>query len=156
MFWSIYYRLVVLLRPIAVFGLKHFSRATGTKRARVLIYRDNQVLLVRDIFSRDVWSMAGGGLDRNEAAVDAASREILEELGVVISPSELTYLGELERYSAKDQAYTAVLYSHDVKGELNLNIRKWEIVEAKWFDIESLPLKRASSVDQALRLLRQV
>lgn len=155
MFWNIYYKLVVLLRPFATLGLRIFSRATDTKRARVLIHRNNQILLVRDIFSRDVWSIAGGGLNRNEKAADAASRELLEELGIMINPSELKLLGEIERYSEEDQTYTAVLYSHEVKDELNLNVHKWEIVEAKWFDISSLPEKRTSSVGQALRLLRQ-
>lgn len=155
MFWGIYYSLVLLLRPFARLGLRAFSKTTDTKRARVLIHRNGQILLVRDIFSKDTWSMPGGGVNKGEEPIKAASREVLEEVGVYITPDEMNFLGELARYSAQDQTYTAVLYSREAESELKLKVQKWEIVEAKWFDIEALPPKRTSSVDRALGLLRE-
>lgn len=155
MFWGIYYSLVVTLKPFARLGLKIFSGFTETKRARVLVHRGGQVLLVRDIFSGKQWSMPGGGINKNEASEVAAAREMLEEIGVEIDPSDLQYLEDVERYTAEGQTYNAVLYAYEVKGEFNLKVYKWEIVEARWFNLAAMPPDRDSSVDVAIRSLRQ-
>ena len=155
MFWGVYHKFIYLLRPFASFGLNLFSGLVSTKRARVFIYRDQSVLLVRDIFSGDRWCMPGGGVERNELASMAASREVLEEVGLYIEPKELNLLGKVKRLSIKDLTYNAILYSYQTESEISLSVNKWEIVEARWFKLFSLPKERTALVDEALRLLRQ-
>lgn len=48
---------------------------------RVLVLRDQQVLLVRHTYRRDLY-LPGGGVDRGESLEEAARREVLEEAGV--------------------------------------------------------------------------
>ena len=48
-------------------------------RATVVVLRDKKVLLVRDK-SKSKYSLPGGGIERNETTITAATRELNEEL----------------------------------------------------------------------------
>ena len=53
-----------------------------TKRARVLIVRDEKVLVVKNRIGLGYWHLVGGGVKRGESVLDAARREVCEELRV--------------------------------------------------------------------------
>jgi 8-oxo-dGTP pyrophosphatase MutT (NUDIX family) len=44
----------------------------------------------------EMWCFPGGGVERGEAPVDAAVRELAEETGVLVAPADLTDLGRFE------------------------------------------------------------
>ena len=48
-------------------------------RATVVIIKDNKILLVRDK-GKSRYSLPGGGIERNETTITAATRELNEEL----------------------------------------------------------------------------
>lgn len=156
MFWRLYYYTATLLNPLAQLGLRSVSGLTSAKRARVLILRGDQVLLVQDIFSQDNWSVPGGGINRGEDPARAASREIKEELGLDVDSNQIELIGRLERDVASGQTYEALIYVYRVNESANTEVRrnKWEIVRWDWHTMENLPGNRASVVDKSISLLK--
>lgn len=91
------------------------------------------------------WAVFGGRIERGEDASDAASRELHEEAGVDLDPSDLQFLHERGR--AGDGLYTTFLYV--VEGEDDLRIRlNDEHEDFDWFDLEDvhdLPLHEGAA-----------
>ena len=63
-----------------------FSRQTGYATpkcgVRGAVFRDEKILLVREIADEHRWSLPGGWADVNEAPAEAVSREVREEAGL--------------------------------------------------------------------------
>jgi 8-oxo-dGTP diphosphatase len=66
-----------------------FIRRPHTHGSVVAIWCDGRLLLVRSSYRRD-YMLPGGFVKRREAAIDAAVRELFEELHVSLPPSALT------------------------------------------------------------------
>ena len=62
-------------------GSDHDAKETQTQRATALVIQNGNYLLVRDK-GRSRYSLPGGGIDRGEAALTAACRELAEELSL--------------------------------------------------------------------------
>jgi 8-oxo-dGTP pyrophosphatase MutT (NUDIX family) len=102
----------------------------------------DQVLLVRHTYGSRLWDLPGGGRRRGERPVDAARREMHEELGLQID--DWRALGQLlartERHRQTIDVYGAELSSP----ALELDLGELEI--ASWFERERLPLDTATFV----------
>ncbi len=71
------------------------SERTIRIRVGVLIWRDDQVLLVRhEKAGRSYWLVPGGGVDPGETMVVAGARELLEETGYVVDIGRLLLVCE--------------------------------------------------------------
>ncbi len=62
------------------------------ERATVLVIRDENVLLVRDVGPN--YGMPGGGIESGESATDAAIRELHEETGLKAKKTEYMFTWE--------------------------------------------------------------
>lgn len=60
-----------------------------SERTRVLVRCNDAILLVLPTLSMNRWSLPGGGLRHGEDAFVAASRELYEELKLVLAPEAL-------------------------------------------------------------------
>lgn len=113
--------------------------AANTKpRARVLIVHENSVLVVKNWLGAGGWALPGGGLEAGETPVEAAIREVKEELGFMIEPGALQDLGEYEsreKGSLKTKYYLQALV---VLEQPNITLRKHEIMEYDWLPITDL------------------
>ena len=65
--------------------------------ALVMIWYQNKVLLVRTSYEQ-VWMAPGGGIKRGELPVNAAVREVYEEVGVKLNTAELRPALVVEHY----------------------------------------------------------
>jgi 8-oxo-dGTP diphosphatase len=62
--------------------------------AIVAIWCNERILMVRQSYRRGP-SLPGGGINRGEDPRDAACRELVEELGLVVEPGDLTLVREM-------------------------------------------------------------
>lgn len=95
----------------------------------------DQVLLVRHTYGRREWDFPGGTLRRGEAAQQAASREIEEELGIHIEGWQS--LGDLLRMSYGCQDTLHCFQAEVTDPDLRLN--RAEIQTARWFPEQRMP-----------------
>ena len=110
-------------------------------RVRVeLRTRSGHVLLVKTWFSRQRWTLPGGGVERGEAPSRAAVREVREETGIVIDKTRLHYLTT----QPAEFPLRCDLIIYRVKiGRRDLpalgRLRQREIIARQWFKIDELP-----------------
>jgi 8-oxo-dGTP diphosphatase len=86
-----------------------------------------------------LYSLVSGTLDGGETATEATIREAKEEIGICISPSDLTYLSTMHCLSESKREYVELFFATSSwKGEIqNMEPDKCERVE--FFDRNNLP-----------------
>ena len=102
----------------------------------VLTDRD-RVLLVRHTYGNRTWDLPGGNVRRSEVPVEAASREIEEELGIQVERWDA--LGDLLRISYGCQDTLHCFHAEVDEPDLTLNAA--ELQTARWFPEQRLPAK---------------
>ncbi len=92
------------------------------------------VLLLKHSYGPEVWGLPGGGLARGEDPLEAARREVREELGVELARIEP--IGTLEEVLS-GSPHTAHLFAATCDRQPQPDGR--EVVEARFFPSHSLP-----------------
>ncbi len=122
-------KILHLLRNAAflVFGKK-------TIGARILLVKDNHVLLVKHTYIEG-WYTIGGGVDAKETPRQAIERELQEEAGVsLLSPPEL--FGVYYNAREKCDDYIIFYVGNDC---VQHPVESPEIAEQRWFPLNQLP-----------------
>ncbi|WP_231916295.1 NUDIX hydrolase [Microbacterium karelineae] len=101
--------------------------------AVVLRHPDTGELLTVRKRGTTMFMQPGGKPDPGESAVDAAVREVREELGVVLDPLELRLLGVFEAPAANEGGYAvrATVFTHP---PVEVTVPAAEIEEIRWVD----------------------
>ena len=127
---SLYYLLVPVLRLQ--------GKLAKNPRVRLLLVRDNQVLLVQNWFSPQQWTLPGGGVERGESERMALQREIKEELGVTISLETPRHIDTfLITGTPTPFRVSAYVLRAAAPGVIKRDTR--EIIAAEWFLMDDLP-----------------
>lgn len=109
-----------------------------TLGTRVLVVRDEQVLLVRMTYVTG-WHLPGGAVDRGESFFDGALRELREECGLEpLDPHEVRLLG-LYFNSNHGNSNHVALYSMGACREIAGAKRDPEIAEIRFFPLREIP-----------------
>ena len=119
----------------------------------VVLNSNNQVFVgKRKDNPNDKWQMPQGGVDLDEALIDAMRRELHEETSIknVKILKELNYWMEYElpknligiiwkgKYRGQQQKWFVVRFLGEDK-EINLNTNHAEFIDWKWINIDQLP-----------------
>jgi|TARA_B110000091_G_C13389573_1_gene299514 putative (di)nucleoside polyphosphate hydrolase len=119
----------------------------------VVLNSNNQVFVgKRKDNPNDKWQMPQGGVDLDEALIDAMMRELHEETSIknVKILKELNYWMEYElpknligiiwkgKYRGQKQKWFVVRFLGEDK-EINLNTNHAEFIDWKWINIDQLP-----------------
>ena len=119
----------------------------------VVLNSNNQVFVgKRKDNPNDKWEMPQGGVDLDEALIDAMMRELHEETSIknVKILKELNYWMEYElpknligiiwkgKYRGQKQKWFVVRFLGEDK-EINLNTNHAEFIDWKWINIDQLP-----------------
>ena len=111
----------------------------------IILKKENQVLLVQrhndSKWMPGYWNFPGGLLEENETLTTAAAREIHEEVGVTVSPSNFTF-------SHVIHVHASISKLHDILG-LYFVAEEWNGIPTNcepdkhshvtWFDFDDLP-----------------
>jgi ADP-ribose pyrophosphatase YjhB (NUDIX family) len=92
------------------------------------------VLLLKHSYGPAVWALPGGGLGKGEDPLEAARREVREELGVELA--RLESVGSLEEVLS-GSPHTAYIFTGICDRQPRPDAR--EVVEARFFPSHSLP-----------------
>lgn len=106
----------------------------------VLVWRDRQLLLGKRITNdkSTCWQFPGGHLENDESVIECASREVLEETGLIVGG--LRHFGFTDKtFVIGKKQYITLLVSCDYEsGEVQvLEPDKCEVWQ--WFDCRQLP-----------------
>ncbi len=128
-----------------------YFRFSGT-RSRVLVVCNDEVLLVKGWLGTNQWCLPGGGVKKGEQPIAAAVRELCEETGVTTPESNLTQLGSY-KHTQHGFNYNAQLFCLRLPQKPQLRMRKGEILDAAWFQLNSAhTLKLDDEARLAIRL----
>ena len=106
-----------------------------TAGARCILVYEHHILLIRQTYGDQLWTLPGGGLAKGELPEAAVRREVQEEVG--ISLSAVKYVGQF----VSTQTYnvdTVYVFSAPTLSPA-CTIDPGEIGEARWFASEALP-----------------
>lgn len=145
----------VLGKIIYFFGYPIFRLLIkNTNRAYVaVIVNDKQILLTKNWLGfQNTWRLPGGGVHKNELPVDAAVRELKEEVGITALDSTLMKITTKPLTSRFNYSYN--LFVLHVKTEPRVTIDNQEILDAKFFTKKAtLDLSLGEEADQIMNLI---
>lgn len=108
--------------------------AQRTIGVRMLLVKDDQVLLVKHTYQPG-WYTIGGGVEHQETPRVAIERELLEEVGVtLLAPPKL--FAVYYSYHEKHDNYVMFYIGHE---HTQTEVYSPEIAESQWFPITQLP-----------------
>ena len=118
----------------------------------VLRRKDRRIALVRQRHSEG-WALPGGLLQRGEATGVGLVRELAEELGITLDPTDLPI-----PYAAVNAQVRRVDVVYFIDAPAGTKLRREDEVEVTgtgWFALDALPLVSEPTVDilRAVRLL---
>lgn len=117
-----------------------------TVGAVVLLRRpDGSLLLVLQRHTGG-WGLPGGHLHRGEEPVDAAVRELAEEVGIRLDPARLTPAVPAA-FVAPGPQRVDVIFTADVPGDVDVRPDGVESVRAQWFARDALPECQEGATD---------
>ena len=93
----------------------------------------------------DGWSLPGGLLDRGERPAECAARELEEEAGIHVEPSEMRAANPNAVVHLNGN-WVDMVFETDVPASRELRIDGAEVLEAAWHRLDTLPpLTRATA-----------
>lgn len=121
--WRAAYRIAFRLQRL--YWRVRQPRLTG---AYVAVWRDERLLCVQNSYRRRL-SLPAGGLARGERPIDAALRELREEVSIGARPEELHYVGEIVSHAgdAEDHAH---FFELRPEGQIDFAVDRREVVWA--------------------------
>ena len=146
-----YYFLGVLVSPLAILSLNICSRVFGTSRTRIILTNEHgEVLLLQTWLSGSKWGFPGGGMKRGESSSVAASRELYEETGIVVSKEDMVLKVAFTASGHQEIVFYAVTSS-----SLPVQLpNRFEVKAARWFSLDVLPLLEPLAIQVLARVAK--
>ena len=113
-----------------------FQPQRDVRGVRVILVKNNRIVLVRHWYAPGVWTLPGGGIEPYESEEDAGKREVVEETGYIVNSFE----GELGLYEHTFGKHdmVRVFIASDYEGGIKV-VPDIEIMQRGIFDLDKLP-----------------
>jgi 8-oxo-dGTP pyrophosphatase MutT (NUDIX family) len=152
--------LYILKRAFFYLGLPYLALHMPIyKRARILVVADDYFLAARGPLGSKKWSTPGGGIKKNETAVEAATRELFEETGIIATSNELVSIGTFRGRFSKIVFSRYDLFILRLSHRPKTASTSHEKVESEWIKIKKTttqPTFFTIDVHQALTELSSI
>ena len=102
-----------------------------TRGALVAIWNKDEILLVKNSYV-DYYCVPGGYLKETETPVEAAVRELAEEVSIQVSPDALK-LGREETHAWEGKSDVVSIFDLDVKERPVFRVDNREVIDAEFF-----------------------
>lgn len=119
-----------------------------------LVLRADSILLLRRARTgyMDGWyALPGGHLQRGEAIIACAARELMEETGIRVAPAQLRPAAVMPYRSADQQGIDFIMVCNSFAGEPRL-AEPERFDELGWWRVDALPARTVPYVAVALAL----
>lgn len=124
----------------------------------MVFYHGHDVLLVErgQEPAKGKWDVPGGFINLGESAEEGMCREMKEELGVTILPTDLEYLGSLQDvYAEKGTLCLWSVFAYPLDKSVQLTPQD-DVASVQWFSLNHLPSDLAfKGVGWSIELLRK-
>lgn len=125
----------------------------GSKRARLLLVHDDEILVVNNWLSIGKWNLPGGGVHRGEDPKLGLLRELTEETGIVLQVQDVRHLAT-EPYRTRGFSYSCAYFTASVSKRAATRRQKLEITAIDWCKTSEVsPQTHDGDVVRALQLL---
>ena len=114
-------------------------------RARILIISGGEVLVCKGWLGVGRWELPGGGLHRRETAIQAAMRELREEIGLEVSPEQLKFIQEGRSIAEYGLTFRYTALALELPDKPAVLRQRSELVDLKWFKWQDLLKAKAVS-----------
>jgi ADP-ribose pyrophosphatase YjhB (NUDIX family) len=114
----------------------------GHGRTRVVLLHEGKILVMKQWISAGKWTLPGGGLHKDETAVDGAARELKEETSLELDPRQLQSVGK-GVYRRHGLSYEFYVFEATV-GSNNVRAQRVEVSELVWVYPDELTAQNAS------------
>jgi 8-oxo-dGTP pyrophosphatase MutT (NUDIX family) len=131
--WTILGR---LLYPCALPALILYVWINGD-RTRLVIANQGQVLVVKGWLGNGKWGLPGGGIHKDEQAIDGVLRELAEETGISLEPHQVYFIGRFKSVQTLWR-FSMVCYGADLAVTPQVKACFPEIIDILWQDPEKL------------------
>ena len=108
--------------------------AKRTIGVRILLIRDNHVLLVKHTYQNG-WYTIGGGVETKETPRFAIERELKEEVGVTLNVPPELFAVYYSHHEKRDD-YVVFYIGRDFMQQA---VQSPEIADSQWFSLHQLP-----------------
>jgi 8-oxo-dGTP pyrophosphatase MutT (NUDIX family) len=103
-----------------------------SKRTRVFIRHNDELLVLKGWLGNGGWIFPGGGLHHGEDPVSGAVRETYEETGIRLDPQALTFIFERPITTPQKLRFNCIAYGIDLAEKPVLKQGGLEITAAAW------------------------
>ena len=104
--------------------------------AYVLCQYSHQVLLIKNSY-RSYWTLPCGGVNKGESPLQAAVRELREEVGLHIQPQDLRFSAKI-LYEGENKRDHIHIFSHQFSRKPSVQIDNMEVEEYQWVNKENV------------------
>ncbi len=118
----------------------------------LLLVRDNKILLLRRFqtgFEDGNYGLPAGHMDGGETAREACTREVQEEIGIVVKPEDLHVVQVMHRKGGHDERIDFFMTAEAYTGEVK-NCEPHECDDLSWFALDTLPENMVEEVRVAI------
>lgn len=126
------------MKKVDIIGANHYEQWTKTRKAcRAIIVKDGKMLLSYET-QTDQWMIPGGGIENGEEETACCIREIAEETGFLVQPSECML--EIDEYY-EEWKWVNRYFVCKITGETTIHLTEREKsvgMEPRWLPIDEI------------------
>lgn len=129
------------------------ARFTAAIAVHLFLVRRGKILLLRRFstgYEDGNYSVVAGHLNGNEPVQAAMAREAREEVGIKVSPQDLTVVGVMHRKTAGRESVDFFLAAERWEGKIR-NAEPDRCDHLAWFGVHSLPSNTVPYIRKALQ-----